>query len=67
MREQVTNTGLDEKSKNKFLMDEWKRWSDKEERKKKREAEKERPEAENAQREREAETAGRTEAEEALQ
>ena len=48
-------------------MDEWKRWSDKGERKKNREAEKERPEAENAQREREAETAGRTEAEEALQ
>ena len=48
LREQVNNMGLDEKSKNKFLMDEWKRWCDKEERKEKREAEKEKREAEEA-------------------
>ena len=60
LRQQVNNMGLDEKSNNKFLMNELKRWCDKEERKNR--------EAENAQREREAETARRTqEAEEARQ
>ena len=48
LREQVNNMGLDEKAKNKFLMDEWKRWCDKEERKEKREAEKEKRAAEEA-------------------